>query len=590
MIQTVAKLEPNALSSALKTDTYDPAGRLAQIQSSGTNLLTINSNNYNSAYLPTLATYGNGVQATFSYNSRLQLSSIAYAQGSSTYFSQNYSYTSQGVPGNNGQIQSITDNVDSTRSTAYTYDAWSRLKTATNAQWGLTYTYDRYGNRKSQSAPVLNNVTPDPYTNRLLDTGYTYDAAGNMTADGLNSLTYDAENHLVTNTQAGVVTNYAYDGNGLRVKKCAPNCSSPTSSTVYIFSGSKVIAEYDNGAAPNSPSREYIYAGSQLLAKIEGSATKYYHQDHLSNRLITDSSGNVAEQKGHFPFGEDWYQGADKLKFTTYERDSESGNDFAMARYHVNRLARFSSPDPVAGSLADPQSLNRYAYVLNDPINLADPSGLDPFQLQPSSAVQIRIIRVPRSTTFLAFLPPVDLLRLLYAEFAPGWFAAQGPARVNGTLEPPNVGPPQVDPTALSKLIPPPMLPPPPDPNACDPMMIAAFNRIWADTMHFPTQQREAYVVVDQAPSGWSFTYGTGPIVNPRVEVPHADVPIHPGATVAIAHTHPGTGTPSVPDRRSPVPNFVVSQFQVVVTDPNNPTPSGDRTVRRSDWARPCLP
>jgi RHS repeat-associated protein len=204
--------------------------------------------------------------------------------------------------------------------------------------------------------------------------------------DGSNSLVGvhpgrrrgNAENHLVTNTQAGVVTNYAYDGNGLRVKKCAPNCSSPTSSTVYIFSGSKVIAEYDNGAAPNSPSREYIYAGSQLLAKIEGSATKYYHQDHLSNRLITDSSGNVAEQKGHFPFGEDWYQGADKLKFTTYERDPESGNDYALARYHVNRLARFSSPDPVAGSLANPQSLNRYAYALSDPINLADPSGLVP--------------------------------------------------------------------------------------------------------------------------------------------------------------------------------------------------------------------
>jgi RHS repeat-associated protein len=135
-------------------------------------------------------------------------------------------------------------------------------------------------------------------------------------------------------------------------------------------------------AAPNSPSREYIYsglpavAGGALLAKIEGSATKYYHQDHLSNRLVTDSSGTALEQKGHFPFGEDWYQGTDKLKFTTYERDSESGNDYAMARYHVNRLARFSSPDPISGDISDPQSLNRYAYSRNDPINLFDPLGM----------------------------------------------------------------------------------------------------------------------------------------------------------------------------------------------------------------------
>ena len=47
-----------------------------------------------------------------------------------------------------------------------------------------------------------------------------------------------------------------------------------------------------------------------------------------------------------------------------------------MFRYHVNRLGRFSSPDPLAGSLANPQSLNRYSYVVSDPVNLTDPLGL----------------------------------------------------------------------------------------------------------------------------------------------------------------------------------------------------------------------
>lgn len=73
---------------------------------------------------------------------------------------------------------------------------------------------------------------------------------------------------------------------------------------MYIFSGSKVIAEYTNGAAPSSPSAEYVYAGGALIAKFFSGGTYYYHQDHLSNRMYTDSSGNVHAESGHFPFGE----------------------------------------------------------------------------------------------------------------------------------------------------------------------------------------------------------------------------------------------------------------------------------------------
>ena len=243
---------------------------------------------------------------------------------------------------------------------------------------------DRFGNRKSQSAPVLNNVTPSPTTNRLTDSGYAYDAADNMTNDGQNTMVYDGENRVAIAVNGGGSGAYTYDGNSLRVKKCVPNCTSPTTTTVYIFSGSKVIAEYDNGAAVGSPSREYIYSGSALLATISGSSTTYHHADHLSERVATDQNGNVARNYGHYPFGETWYETgtASKLKFTSYERDSESGNDYAMMRYSINRLGRFSSVDPVGGTIGDPQSNNAYTYTENDPINLIDPSGAF---MQPSS-------------------------------------------------------------------------------------------------------------------------------------------------------------------------------------------------------------
>ncbi len=83
-------------------------------------------------------------------------------------------------------------------------------------------------------------------------------------------------------------------------------------------------------------------------------------------------------QQGHYPFGESWYASSTttKWQFTSYERDSESTLDYAMFRYDNSRLGRFMTPDPIAGSISNPQSLNRYAYVLNDPVNLVDPLGL----------------------------------------------------------------------------------------------------------------------------------------------------------------------------------------------------------------------
>jgi RHS repeat-associated protein len=152
--------------------------------------------------------------------------------------------------------------------------------------------------------------------------------------------------------------------------------------TVSIFAGSTVIAEYDNGAAPGSPSREYIYnpAGGSttgLLAMISGGATTYYHQDHLSVRLTTDANGNILSQEGHYPFGEAWYESGsgNNWFFTSYDRDSETGLDYALARYYNSRTGTFCSADPLAGSPGDPQSWNRYPYGRNDPIDKNDPSG-----------------------------------------------------------------------------------------------------------------------------------------------------------------------------------------------------------------------
>jgi len=64
-----------------------------------------------------------------------------------------------------------------------------------------------------------------------------------------------------------------------------------------------------------------------------------------------------------------------RTRVTTYDRDKESGLDYAMARMYANIGGRFTSPDQGSISVKIPGSLNRYAYSASDPINLGDPTG-----------------------------------------------------------------------------------------------------------------------------------------------------------------------------------------------------------------------
>jgi RHS repeat-associated protein len=216
--------------------------------------------------------------------------------------------------------------------------------------------------------------------------GWCFDASGNVLSKtsppcppNAPTYTWDAENRLVA---YGASATYAYDGDGMRVQKNANGTS-----TVFVWSGSRDIAEYDFTSPqqpnPSAPSREFVYAdgvpGNGLVASITGgTTTNYFHSDHLSTRLITDANGNDIGEQGHFPFGESWYtknSASGEWVFTSYQRDSESGLDYALARYYDSTAARFCSADPLGGQPGDPQSWNRYAYARNNPITVTDPGG-----------------------------------------------------------------------------------------------------------------------------------------------------------------------------------------------------------------------
>jgi RHS repeat-associated protein len=128
---------------------------------------------------------------------------------------------------------------------------------------------------------------------------------------------------------------------------------------------------------------EYVYFGGARLARLDPSSgsVHYYFSNHLGSAdAIADNVGNVQQQVDYYPYGGVAYTNGfdgNRYKFTGKERDSESGLDNFTARYFGSSLGRFMTPDPMGGDAKDPQSLNRYAYVRNNPLTLTDPTGLN---------------------------------------------------------------------------------------------------------------------------------------------------------------------------------------------------------------------
>jgi RHS repeat-associated protein len=373
---------------------HDSRGRtsgLDKVDSSGNvlgNYMT--SIGYNTAGQVTSVALPNGVNEAYGYSAdRLQLTSQTATKGS-TLMSLTYSYSGLGgtfgtgtTAGNTGQLVSITGTINNqSRNQGFAYDNVGRLLSATGwSAWTRRFAYDRWGNRTGMwdalsGGNQLHNIaiatTGGVANNRIANVNlvnYSYDASGNCTNDGAHSYAYDGEGRQA-NVDSGTTATNVYDSNNWRVKKVAGG-----GTIHYVWEGAHVIAEYDGSTG--ALISEYIFGGGRMVGRDQSGVLRYYHQDRLSTRLITDGSGLVMGTEDHLAFGEDagTTGETEKHRFTNYERDSESASDYAVNRQYHTATGRFLRPDPVGGNIADPQSLNRYVYTSNDPINLVDPDG-----------------------------------------------------------------------------------------------------------------------------------------------------------------------------------------------------------------------
>jgi RHS repeat-associated protein len=118
--------------------------------------------------------------------------------------------------------------------------------------------------------------------------------------------------------------------------------------------------------------KKYYHFGGQRIAMRQGAEVYYLHGDHLgSTSLTTNSAGIVQSESRYLPYGQvRWQDGASvtDFGFTSQRREGGFGLYDYNARYYSHILGRFVSADSIVPRSGNPQSLNRYSYVLNRPL------------------------------------------------------------------------------------------------------------------------------------------------------------------------------------------------------------------------------
>ncbi len=337
------------------------------------------------------------------------------------------------------EAQLEADNTYSETTVTYSYDALYRLTQEASADnvgatssrdFTSTYAYDLVGNRlsKSSESVVSGLVSSVSYASNANDqllsetsvgsvssvVNYSYDANGSQISKVVASAVpaenasyafgYNLENRLasatISRTENGsavsITSSYFYNQSGIRVRAdtatsinggAASNrtklfLTDPNNHTGYA----QVLEEISVFGAVQTVERSYTI-GDDVLSQTDTvnnqpSTDHLLYDGHGSTRLLTSSTGTIASRFAYDAYGQTLGQtfGAlnsplSALLYSGEQFDSDLGNYYLRARYYDPSNGRFNQLDPFAGNSFDPQSLHKYAYAHEDPVNGVDPSG-----------------------------------------------------------------------------------------------------------------------------------------------------------------------------------------------------------------------
>jgi RHS repeat-associated protein len=291
--------------------------------------------------------------------------------------------TQQGTPGLllSSAKTALFDENPAQTTISYTYDSLYRLTDAVyspstgSGGFEFHYTYDPVGNRLTQTTCAPNVPCATMHyeyddADRLISVdgvAYTWDDNGNLLNDSASTYTYDSQNRLTTLTQDGHTYGFAYNGQGDRLTQSVDGVV--TRYTLDLEAGlTQVLSD---------GSYAYLY-GNERLAQINGSEADYFLGDALGSvRQLADASDEVRLAKNYEPYG------------TVMDDIGNTGSDYGFAgesqqnywvylrsRFYLTSIGRFASHDSWYGDYNRSQTLNGWAYAVDDPINRIDPSGL----------------------------------------------------------------------------------------------------------------------------------------------------------------------------------------------------------------------
>ncbi|WHY01333.1 DNRLRE domain-containing protein [Neobacillus sp. DY30] len=375
---------------------YDTLGRLQQ------KTINLTSGDYTSSYTfkPGVAsgkttnlvdTYKNGVNSpiSYTYDKMGNIETITHDGKTITYA---YNELSELLR---------EDNPVSGQTIVFTYDVGGNIKTKniyaftspsqTPANPVKTYTY-QYGDTNWRD--LLTSIDVTTYTNGTPSTVNTQIAYGqngidNPTSYGSNTLTWTWGDQLKSFSNANYGLSYSYNDGGFRTKKVVTNKqTNSTVTTNYILEGDKVVYEMDG-----TNNIHYTYDAAGILLSLNVNGTEYYYLFNTQGDIIglINGSGSQVVSYQYDAWGnstsisgtlKDTIGKLNPYRYRGYRYDSETGLYYLNARYYNPEWGRFLNADSFGGQLVALLSHNVFAYGLNNPVMMVDPTGNIPVDFE----------------------------------------------------------------------------------------------------------------------------------------------------------------------------------------------------------------